>query len=339
MNQVACLVALVSTVVVGSLVADPRPSTNPGTVIVDYPSQGSVFPPEIIPPLFQWRDNSPNATIWRIEVRFGERAPRIDLWSTGEKMQIGELDDRLVGYVPPSLTPEQAEAHTWRPDEKTWEIVKRHSVRQPAIVTISGYSGQSTLQPVSVGEVHLRTSADPVGAPILYRDVPLLPATKEQIERGVIKPLPDSVLPDIKWELRYISAGKSKVVMQALPCANCHSVSHDGRTLGIDVDGPQNDKGLYALVPLHKVSTISADHVVHWSSFSDPDKSAQKRFGFMSQVSPDGNYVITSIDVPGAHGRRIADRLYNGSFTFYGFGQVFSRRVACWPGTAASRKR
>ena len=46
--------------------------------------------------------------------------------------------------------------------------------------------------------------------------------------------------------------------MHSLPtCANCHSVSRDGKTLGIDVDGPQNDKGLYALVPIHKQTTIS----------------------------------------------------------------------------------
>ena len=52
----------------------------------------------------------------------------------------------------------------------------------------------------------------------------------------------------------------------------------------------------------------------------------------MSRTSPDGNYVITSIDVPGAHSRRITDRLYNGSFTFYGFGQVFfpTRGVLAW---------
>ncbi len=36
--------------------------------------------------------------------------------------------------------------------------------------------------------------------------------------------------------------------------------------------------------------------MIHWSAFSD--KLAQKRFGFMSQVSPDGKDVITSIDVP-----------------------------------------
>lgn len=332
MNRILFLLVL-STAVVGSLLAAARPSPAAGTIIIDYPSQGSLFPPDIIPPLFQWRDSSASAMVWRVEVRFAERAPRVELWSPGEKMQIGELDRSLVGYVPPTLTPEQAEAHTWRPDEKTWETIKNHSVRQPATVIISGYSSQTAREAVSAGQIEIQTSIDPVGAPILYRDVPLLPATKEQIERGVIKPLPDSVLPDIKWQLRYTSAARSKVVMQALPtCANCHSVSRDGKSLGIDVDGPQNDKGLYALVPIRKVSIISTDYIVHWSSFSDPDKTAQKRFGFMSQISPDGKYVITSIDVPGAHGRRIADRLYNGSFTFYGFGQVFfpTRGVLAW---------
>jgi len=334
MNRILLiLLSLASVAVVGSLFAAPRPPAAPGTIVVDYPSQGSIFPPDIIAPLFQWRDSSASASVWRVEVRFGEKAPHIELWSTGEKMQVGEVDNDLVGYVPPTLTPEQAEAHTWRPDEKLWETIKNHSVRQPATVIISGYSSQDAGQPVSTGQIEIQTSTDPVGAPILYRDVPLLPVSKEQVERGVIKPLPDSVLPDIKWSLRYISNPKSHVVMQSLPtCANCHSVSHDGKTLGIDVDGPQNDKGLYALVPLRKVSTISTDYVVRWSNFSDPDKTAQKRFGFMSQVSPDGNYVITSIDVPGAHGRRIADRLYNGSFTFYGFGQVFfpTRGVLAW---------
>ena len=333
MNRMRIFLTLLSAVAAVSLLAAARPSPAPGTLVIDYPSPGSVFPPDMIPPLFQWRDSSSSATVWRVEVRFAERAPRVELWSQGEKMQIGELDNSLVGYVPPTLTPEQAEAHTWRPDEKVWNIIKSHSVRQSATVMISGYSGQNASEPVSTGQIEIQISTDPVGAPILYRDVPLLPATKEQIERGVIKPLPDSVLPDIKWELRYTSSAKSKVVMQALPtCANCHSVSRDGKSLGIDVDGPQNDKGLYALVPVRKVSTISTDYIVHWSSFSDPDKTAQKRFGFMSQISPDGNYVITSIDVPGAHGRRIADRLYNGSFTFYGFGQVFfpTRGVLAW---------
>ncbi len=46
--------------------------------------------------------------------------------------------------------------------------------------------------------------------------------------------------------------------MTNLPtCANCHSFSRDGKTFGLDLDGPRNDKGLYALVPVSKKMTIS----------------------------------------------------------------------------------
>jgi tetratricopeptide (TPR) repeat protein len=52
----------------------------------------------------------------------------------------------------------------------------------------------------------------------------------------------------------------------------------------------------------------------------------------MSQVSPDGKYIVNSIDVPHAHGTRVLDRLYNGFYENYGFGQVFypTRGVLAW---------
>ncbi len=307
------------------------PQSSVSAIVVDYPSEGSLFPPDIIAPTFQWRDAEAAATAWRIDVTFADRAHALQFWSQGEKMKLGELDTSLVGYVPPTLTPEQEAAHIWKPDPKTWAEIKKHSVKGPATVIFTGFRSENAGEPVSQGQVRIQTSTDPVGAPIFYRDVPLIPTPPEQGERGVIKPLPDSVLPKIKWRLRYISGTENKVVMEGLPtCANCHSIARDGKTLGIDVDGPQNDKGLYGLIPIHKVSSISNDYIIHWSAFSD--KLAQKRFGFMSQVSPDGKYVITSIDVPGGHGTRVVDRLYNGFFTDYGFGQVFfpTRGVLAW---------
>jgi len=306
------------------------PSSKP-LLTIDIPVNGTIYPPEIIPPQFAWRDDNPAVSVWRIEVVFGEHARSIKAWSNGEKMELAPADDTLVGYVPPALTPEQAAAHTWRPDAKTWEEIKKHSVQEPATVTISGYASQKDHEPLSQAHATIRTSMDPVGAPIFYRDVPLIPPDLSTAQRGVIKPLPDSVLPRIKWELRYISQTQSKVMMTNLPtCGNCHSFSRDGKTMGIDVDGPANDKGLYALVPLKKVSTISNDYLIHWSAFSE--EHAQKRFGFMSQVSPDGKYVVNSIDVPHAHGVRMVDRLYNGFYTDYGFGQVFypTRGVLAW---------
>jgi len=161
--------------------------------------------------------------------------------------------------------------------------------------------------------------------------VPLIPPDPSERERGIIHPLADSVLPKIKWRIRNLNEATSKTVMQNVPtCANCHSVSRDGKTLGIDVDGPNNDKALYALIPIQKISAISNNYVLRWSAYSE--QGSQKRFGFMSQVSPDGQYVITSIDVPGAKGQRVTDRIYQGLYDFWGYGQVFypTRGVLAW---------
>jgi len=130
-----------------------------------------------------------------------------------------------------------------------------------------------------------------------------------------------------------VSDEQSKVVMQGLPtCANCHSLSRDGRTLGLDVDGPQNDKGLYAMVPVRKEMSIRNEDVIKWSSFSD--KPNHKRFGFMSQVSPDGKYLVTSIENPERKqmGRGVDDRFYNASYNDYHFSQVFypTRGILAW---------
>ena len=80
----------------GHFVIPVRASAPSATITVDYPSQGSLFPPEIIAPLFQWRDTSEKATIWRIEVHFAEDASKVELWSEGEKFHIRELDMNLM---------------------------------------------------------------------------------------------------------------------------------------------------------------------------------------------------------------------------------------------------
>ena len=306
-------------------------STTPNNILIDVPANHTIYPPDIIAPQFAWRDNNPAATVWRIQIVFSTKARQIDIWSNGPKLQLSEIDTTLKGFVPPQLTPEQQQMHTWRPDEQTWETIKRESVDAPVTLIVSGYRSQRDRQRISEAKTTFTTSHDPVGAPLFYRDVPLIPPAPETEQRGVIKPLPDSVLPMIKWELRYVDEPHSKVMMTGLPtCGNCHSFSRDGKEMGIDVDGPANDKGLYALVPIRKATTISNDYLIHWSAFSEAN--SQKRFGFMSQVSPDGNYVVNSIDVPYAHGVRVLDRLYNGFYPDYGFGQVFypTRGVLAW---------
>ena len=136
--------------------------------------------------------------------------------------------------------------------------------------------------------------------------------------------------------------------MENLPtCANCHSFSTDGKTLGLDMDGPKNDKGLYAMVPVSKNMTIRNQDVIRWSSFleSSPNKNSDpdvKRFGFMSQVSPNGRYVVTSIGPPGlgnTHNKELpefapglAARLFSMNYSHLPFPQVFypTRGILAW---------
>jgi len=321
----------------------------PAKIAIDYPLPGSIFPPEITSPNFLWHDPSDSATRWVVEVSFKDRSESLRLESAGEHLQMGKLDPQAGPGI--ELTPEQASTRTWRPDAETWAKIKKLSVDSPATFTISGFAEGDAKVPVSVGKVSISTSADPVGAPVFYRDVPLLLPSPE--EKGPIAPLPQAALPLIKWQVRNIAEPESHTVMGNMPtCANCHSFSRDGKTFGLDLDGPRNDKGLYALVPVEKYMTISNKDVIRWSSFqvnSDAknlevrnSEPAPKRFGFMSQVSPDGRYVVTSIgppnngnthqsEVPGfASG--ILDRLYSTNYRSIQFSQVFfpTRGILAW---------
>jgi hypothetical protein len=87
-----------------------------------------------------------------------------------------------------------------------------------------------------------------MGAPIFYRDVPLMPS---EVEKGVIKPLAAQAVPLVAWRVRNEGEARSPAVMQNLPvCANCHSFSSDGKTMGMDLDGLQGNQGMDILAPV-----------------------------------------------------------------------------------------
>jgi len=338
-------VLLVCGAALNSSISQPAISaSDPAKITVDYPLEGSVFPPEITPPNFLWHDPTGSGTRWLVEVSFAGSSDTIRVEAGGERLQVGAIDPEAG--PPIELTPEQASTRTWRPDAATWAKIKQLSAKLPATVTISGFAPGDSKVPVSVGKVTISTSADPVGAPIFYRDVPL--KTSPTGVNGPIAPLPLSAIPLIKWQIRSIAEAESHTVMGNLhTCVNCHSFSADGKTLGLDLDGPRNDKGLYALVPVSKEMTIANKDVIRWSSFqvdaeARSDTPSVKRFGFMSQVSPDGRYVVTSIappklahtsanSVPGfASG--LSDRLYNTNYPDIPFNQVFfpTRGILAW---------
>lgn len=286
---------------------------------IDYPASGSIFPPEIIPPTLIWHDQAKQAKLWRIVVEFSDGAAAMHFQSAGEPAKIGKIDPRCIAPTNkvPELSPEQTTAHTWVPDNQSWERIKKDSTSHPATVIVLGFAGAGQEQPVSRDSITIETSKDHVGAPIFYRDVPLMPS---ETEKGIIKPLATNAIPLIQWRLRNIAMPESRVVLEGMhTCANCHSFSRDGKTLGIDMDGPANDKGLYALAPIQPQMSIGTREMVSWNP-SEDGQFAFNRVGFMSQVSPDGSYVLTTVS---RADRAPQNNFYVANFNDYRFLQVF----------------
>jgi tetratricopeptide (TPR) repeat protein/Tol biopolymer transport system component len=306
-------------------------------ITIDYPLAGSVFPPDIAPPTFIWRDTAQGARVWMVEVSFAGGAAPIRVKARGERMRIGEMDPRCVAPTNelPKLTPEQEAARIWLPDPGVWAEIKKYSVDRAATVVLTGCADENCLTPVSRGQVAIRTSRDPVGAPIFYRDVPLMPSEEE---KGVIKPLAPDAVSLVAWRLRNIAEPASRLLLTGMhTCANCHSFSADGKTLGMDLDGPQNDKGLYAISRVAPQTYIRNEDVIRWNSFRD-QAAGQTRIGFMSQVSPDGRYVVSTVN-PAE--KSIQSNYYVANFKDYRFLQVFypTRGILVYYNRATGRRQ
>ena len=194
----------------------------------------------------------------------------------------GPIDPRAVGPTnrPPALYSQQAESHTWTPDSGTWsrqEALRRASGHRQ----ITGFSGHdSKCSPFPAGRVTIETSKDPVGAPIFYRDVPLMPS---EIAKGVIKPLAPAAIPLIAWRLRYIGEPESRLHddgaahLRQLPLVLARRQDH-----GAGHGRPAERQGhVCARARFAAMSPSGNEDVIEWSSFRGK-LGGKIRVGFMS---------------------------------------------------------
>jgi hypothetical protein len=229
-------------------------SDQQGKLIISYPQNETLFPRDMFAPTFRWNDKS-SAELWRVTINFADNnAPITD----------------------------QVEKSEWRPSKKQWETIKIRSLEKNLTVTVQGIKKGAPRKILSEGRVTIRTSKDPVGAPIFYRDVPL----------PVMHALKNKQ--DIRYLLGNVSMGQSpRVVLKGIKtCANCHSFSANGKFLAMDVDRG-NDKGSYAITKINKTTTIDMGDMITWNDYDR--KNAHKTFGLLSQISPDGRYVISTV--------------------------------------------
>jgi hypothetical protein len=222
---------------------------------ITYPFDDAVFPPEIVAPVFRWSEPESSAHEWLVTVRFDKSPVQFDHFVR---------------------TP------TWRPSPQQWEVIKRHSVDGRAVISVVGQGARDGTKVFFQGTVALSTSKDPLRDSIFYREV--------------ILPFSDAVKDPsrIRWRFGSVANDSAPpVVLENLPvCGNCHSFSADGKVLGMDVDYG-NDKGAYALTRVAKEMTLATSDIITWSDYKrDPDNPT---FGLLSQVSPDGRFVVSTV--------------------------------------------
>ena len=112
---------LIGAMMAAAVVVERPAAAGPtASITVDYPADGSIFPPDFAAPTFLWRDADADAASWRIDVAFAA-GPAIHVTSSGPRLSIGEIDPRAVAPTNqlPKLTPQQAADHTWKPDAET----------------------------------------------------------------------------------------------------------------------------------------------------------------------------------------------------------------------------
>ncbi|MBN1127838.1 MAG: tetratricopeptide repeat protein [Chitinispirillaceae bacterium] len=223
---------------------------------IDYPPHGAVFPPEIIAPRFCWTDTTGKANAWLIRVTFAS--------GTGIRRV-----QRL------------ANGPYWQPHDTLWETIKQRTLDAPATLLVVGVDIKAPQTILSAATVCFSTSADSVGDALFYREVTL------PFEEAVKDPS------TIRWRFGSVGKKEAPVVLDnLLVCGNCHSFSASGALLGMDVDYA-NDKGSYVIAPVGQETVLDSGDIISWSDYARDENDPT--FGLLSQVSPDGRYVVSTV--------------------------------------------
>lgn len=237
------------------LLAHYRDGTEYDTLTIHYPLDETLFPPEIVPPTFHWEDDNSKSNMWLVSIKFPD-------------------DEDRLSFV--------CQESNWTPPKEQWETIKKRSMEREARITILGIHHRITTRILSAGQISIKTSKDPVGAPLFYREVnlPFIDAVKDPSH--------------IRWRFGSISSPQQPpIILENLPvCGNCHSFPKEGQTLAMDVDYA-NSKASYVITPVAEQMTLTPKDIITWNDYRKED--GQQTFGLLSQISPDGRYVLSTV--------------------------------------------
>lgn len=216
---------------------------------ISNPFNDALFPPEFPAPAFEW-------------------------WSQKQDRS-GSYDVTLYtgnGKLSYSATVNQP---VWTPRESAWDSIKTSSENEKIHFTVRR-SGSDE----KVSKVSFSVSMDSVGAPVLFRQMPIpfLLAEKNLDSMNFVL-------------IDFGSKQSPHIAMRGFPvCGNCHSLSNDGKKLGLDLDAGLRDKGGYFITRVEDTVLFNIENYNSWSKMEK-----RRTFGLFSKLSPDGRYIVTTI--------------------------------------------
>jgi len=227
-------------------------NNSPQGILMIYPQDGTIFPPEIPAPLFEWKDSMVHSSKWNIFISDNQ----------------GKI-----------LITSECDKNSWRPDSSEWERIKQLPVSGNYAFTAIAEKTNNKFFPSS--RIHFSFSTDSVGADIFYRAVtlPFSYAVKN--------------VKTIEWYMGSVNGSKPRKMLDNLPvCGNCHSFSTGQPLLAMDIDYG-NDKGSYVIAKATDTCSMNPQNIITWSDYKKEDN--ELTFGLLSQISPDGNNVLSTV--------------------------------------------
>lgn len=216
---------------------------------ISSPFPDALFPPEFPAPAFEWWSQKQDKAI----------DYDVTLFTQNNKLSY-------------SATVNQQQ---WTPGESAWDSIKALSGNEKIHFTVKR-SGSDE----KVSKISFSISNDSVGAPVLFRQMPIPFLIAEKTLDSM-----NFVLID------FGSKQKPHVAMRGFPvCGNCHSLSQDGNTLGLDLDAGLRDKGGYFITKVEDTVTFDVNNYNSWSTLEK-----RRTFGLFSKLSPDGRYLVTTV--------------------------------------------
>jgi len=211
----------------------PAPPPTGGLILLS-PMEGTLFPRDMSPPRFWWRDEREEGRGWVIELEFADH------------------QESLVHH---------ASVPEWTPSKEDWERIKGWSLEKPVKFRLRRQGRTDPSFETGCACVSFRTSRDAVEASIFYREIglPMVESARSPSQ--------------IRWRIGTVDSMPSpRVVMQDLPvCANCHSFSRDAGILGLDID--HRSKGTYALACISPEMRLTEEDMIDWEDFAPGTKS------------------------------------------------------------------